>query len=102
MKESELSNKIIQRLNEFETLEYLNPSANWNQSLMNKLTSAKLKATSKISTNKPFIMVLFIVLINIGFILNEVIGDSRQAKYRDKELQVISKELLINPVSINN
>jgi hypothetical protein len=102
MKESALSNKVLQKLKEFETIENLQPSADWTQSLMNKLDSAKPYPTSGFSATKFTVVLLFIILVNIGFILNAMIRDSHQSLYRDKELLVISNELLINPISINN
>ena len=41
MKKSELNNKVLQKMNDFESLEDIQPSTCWHQSLMGKLASAK-------------------------------------------------------------
>ena len=102
MKESELKNRVLQKLNEFETLENIQPSEDWNQSLMKKIGSARSKPMTGISAAKFAVAALFILLVNIGFILNSVIRNSKLPGRHDSELQIISKEFLINPVSINN
>jgi hypothetical protein len=102
MKESLLGDKILQKLNEFETLENIQPSEDWNQSLMQKIGSASTRPIKGLSAAKFAAAALIILLVNISFILNSVIRDSKQPMPHDSELQIISKEFLINPVSINN
>ena len=102
MKESAFSDKVMQKLNEFEMMQNIQPSAGWNESLMNKIASAKSGSASNLSSARFAIPVLFIVLINIVFFLNTIITNSQQDSYKDKELQVISEEFLINPISIKN
>jgi hypothetical protein len=102
MKESILGDKILQKLNEFETLENIQPSEGWNQSLMQKIGSASANPIKGLSAAKFVVAALFILLVNIGFILNSVIRDSKQSVSHDSELQIISKEFLVNPVSINH
>jgi hypothetical protein len=51
--------------------------------------------------SKFTIVFLFIVLINLGFILKTILRDSDKTFFRNSELQTISKELLINPIQIN-
>lgn len=99
MKESEINNSALQLLNEFETQENIQPSDDWNQSLMNKLATAKPHSNIKFSINKFVVITLLIVLINIGFFLNIIIHDPLQNVSRNKELQIVSKELLINQPS---
>ena len=102
MKESALSDKVMQKLNEFEMMANIQPSAGWNESLINKIASAKSDPASNLSSARFAIPVLFIVLVNIVFFLNTIITNSHQDSYKDKELQVISEEFLINPISIKN
>jgi hypothetical protein len=103
MKESELNNRISQMLNAFESIENIQPQEGWSQSLMDKLSSAKRPAYPGHSKTKFIVAILFIVLMNIGFILSTIIkNDSRNTLSRNNDLQVISKELLINPTSLNN
>jgi hypothetical protein len=100
MKESAFSGGVMEKLNEFEMLQNIQPSEGWNESLKNKITSAKFGSASNLSSARFTIPVLFIVLINIVLYLNTIINNSHQGSYKDKELQLISKELLINPISI--
>jgi hypothetical protein len=102
MKEQELRNRILQKLNEFETLENIQPSEKWNLSLMQKIEFARSNPIKGLSAGKFVVAALFLLLVNLGFILNTVIHDSKQPLQHDRELQIVSKEFLINPVSINN
>ena len=102
MKESAFSVKVMQKLNEFEMMQNIQPSVGWNESLMYKIASAKSGSTSNLPSTGFVIPVLFIVLVNIVLFLNTIITNSHQGSYKDKELQVISEELLINPISIKN
>ena len=102
MKEQELHNRVAQTLQEFESMENIQPSGEWNDSLMQKLAGAKQNSTTTFYLPKYAVVILFLVMANIGFVFKTVMDDSQQTPGRDKELQVISKELLINPGSINN
>ena len=102
MKEQELNNRVSQTLEEFESMESIQPTSEWNDSLMQKLSVAKQNSIAGFSLSKYAVVMLFVVIANIGFVFKTVINDSQQTPNRDKELQVIVKELLINPGSINN
>jgi hypothetical protein len=45
---------------------------------------------------------LLFVLINLGFVVNTMLNGSNLGNSSDKDLLVISKEFLINPISLNN
>jgi hypothetical protein len=102
MDEKELNNRILQKLSEFESMDVIQPSAGWNKSLMKKLDSAKPYSQSNISVSKFTIAVLIIILFNIGFILATLFNDSHQTSHRNNELQIISKEMLIESNTLNN
>jgi hypothetical protein len=102
MKESGFSGEAMQKLNEFEMMQNIQPSEGWNESLMNKIASVKSGSASNFPSARFVIPVLFIVLVNIVLFLNTIINNSQQGYYKDAELKVISEELLINPVSIKN
>ena len=102
MKKQELNNKVSQALHEFDSMKNLQPSAEWNDSLMQKLSVAKPNSITTHSTSKVVILILFIVLANVGFVFKTVMNDSQQIPRRANELQVISKELLINSSSSTN
>jgi hypothetical protein len=104
MKESSIDSIVSQKLNEFESLKNIEPSPGWNRSLINRLASLSPASVSTVTygSTRFIITVLFFILINFGFILNSIIHNSHHNLYKDKELETISQELLINPVSIKN
>jgi hypothetical protein len=99
MKESLLSDKVILKLKDFETMERIQASTGWNESLMARLESRKPDRVSNIPAAGFVVSLLFIVLINLGFVLTSIINNSNPS-YKEKDMQVISQELLINPISI--
>jgi hypothetical protein len=102
MRESAISEKVNQKLSEFENIVNIQPSAEWNNTLMNRFDSAKRGSNSSQIFTGLMIPIIFVVLINIGFIMNTVIKNSHQPSTKDQEFRLISEELLINPVSIKN
>lgn len=102
MKDPELHKKVLQTLNEFETMENIQQSEEWNKSLMERLATVKADSPSVFSYVKYTIAALLVILINIGFILTAINNDPHQTLQKDIELQIISKELLINSNSVNN
>ena len=90
--ESSLNKKVLQVLNEFESMGNIQPSVDWNQSLMNRIASSRVHKSPMSSITKYAVIVLCIVLVNIGFILNSMINNQQKAQHRNNELQVISKE----------
>jgi hypothetical protein len=102
MKESKENNDLLKTIEVFDNIGVLHPSEEWNHSLMVRLATAKQNAAPVSQTTKISVLVLFIVLLNVGFILNAFMSNSHRRVHRNNDLKVISKELLINPVSINN
>ncbi len=102
MQEQELNNRVSQTLQEFESMENIQPSSEWNDSLMQKLSVAKPNSIARFSSSKYALLMLLVVIANIGFIFKTTMNESQQTPSREKELQVISKELLSNSSSINN
>jgi len=84
-------------LEQFEKLDPIDPSQDWTKSLMNKLDSVKPYPPTVLSFNKFTVMALLIVLLNIGFLVNVLLHKQEQNQNRrSTELQLVSKELLIN------
>ena len=102
MKESELNNKVQQALDEFETIGNIQPSSGWELSLMEKVSSTGYRPSSTFSKTKLVIVVMFFALINVGFFVSVMLHKSTQDLSTNRELQLISKELLINPTSLKN
>ncbi len=101
MIESELNKKVMQKLNEFEAIEEIQPTSDWSLSLMNRLDNTKPNSSSRYTPMRFAAIIVFFVLINIVFILN-INHSSQQNLGRNLELQIISKELLVNSNMINN
>ena len=95
-------NKAEQILNELDVIEDIQPSAEWKEALMDKIYASKRSLKFILPSTKLILIILFIVLINVGYIIGTVINSSKHDIHRNNVLQVISKEFLINPTSINN
>jgi len=103
MKESDFHNQISETLAGFDTLEYIEPSQAWEQTLMKRVSAKKSSSTSLLLKNKYVLVILFVALVNVGFILSTMLSsNSKQTVQRSNDLRTISKEFLINPSSINN
>jgi hypothetical protein len=101
MKESEIYSQVSQKVREFESLEDIQPSSDWNQSLMARLATSKVHPGPEFPTGKSALALTFIILINIGVILSMISNNNRQSFSRSNDLEAISKEFLINPTSIS-
>ena len=81
-------------LQEFESIENISPSENWDLVFQNKLDSARLSKSSTITKINGLMIIL--VFVNIGFIWNIIASDSSEViTNRASNLQTISNELLI-------
>jgi hypothetical protein len=100
MKTQTKDDRVLQKLNEFETIESIQPSSEWNRSLMEKLDTVKPFKSKGYSSVGIAVIVIFVVVINLGFLLKSLMDNTEKSQQRDADLKVISKELLIN--SINN
>jgi hypothetical protein len=101
MKEPELSGKVQQKIDEFASIELIHPSAEWKNSLMQEIGSVHQFSPSKVSTGSVTVLLLFLLLLNVGFILTTLVNKNESKYNRSIDLKVISTELLVNPVSIN-
>ena len=103
MKKSELNINVQHALKEFESLENIQASEEWNDSLMARISSAKPYSNSRSYNTKFIVLILIIVLANVGLVLSTMKhGSKHQLISKNNDLKIISKELLINPTSLNN
>ena len=102
MNQQELNNEITQKLTEFDSLENIELSSNWNDSLLKKINQSQKHSLLRLNTTKFTFILVLIMLVNIGLFLNLMLGHKQNISQRCNDLQIISKELLINPVSLNN
>ncbi|MCX6156995.1 MAG: hypothetical protein NTY74_03335 [Ignavibacteriae bacterium] len=96
MKAQTKDESLMQKLNEYESIESIQPSAEWNNSLMNRLNSAKPNKNKRYSPLGIAVIITFIVVINLGFLIKSLMDNAEDSQQRNMDLQVISKELLIN------
>jgi len=95
MNEQEINNLVASKIIDFESIKSIQPSEDWNNKLIDRIGTSKEISMSSLS--KVSIAVLsIIVMINVGFAFNKLQSNSSYKK--NKELQVISKELLINEI----
>lgn len=103
MKEQYHDKKAIQTLQQFETLEDIPMTAEWRASLMNRITDTTplTASASRTPMVKLAVAVLLLILVNGSFIIKVMTADTEQSSRRNAELQLISNQLLIEPISTN-
>jgi len=102
MNQQELNSEILQKLTEFDSLGNIELSEEWNNSLLKKIDYSQKHSLLRLNATKFTFILVLIMLINIGFFINTMLSHKQKISHRSNDLQVISKELLINPVSLNN
>lgn len=100
MKESPVSKNVLRKLDEFDKIGNIHPSDHWNQTLMEKLAAVKVNSGSDFTKTKFTVVLLLLLLVNLGFAMNAILRNTGRSLDRNNELQVISRELLINPVTL--
>lgn len=101
MKESELHNQVSQKVREYETLADIEPSLNWDQSLMDRISNTSMSSSPGFSPMKSAAVLVLVVLVNVGIILTFLNNDNTRTLKRGNDLKKISTEFLINPTSIS-
>jgi hypothetical protein len=102
MKNPEFNKEVMSKLSDFESLESISPSEEWKQSIAKRLISVKPISNSAIISTKYKVLVLIAILINVGIVWSSVMINSRTESSKSTELQLVSNEFLVNPISINN
>lgn len=102
MKKQKYSDKVYQKLKEFDELDSLQPSPEWRQALTIKLKDSKAYSVSNSYTTRLFFISILLFILNTGIALYALNIQSSSSTDRTEILKVISNELFINPVSINN
>lgn len=101
MKKMEMNQKIFQTLDDFENMKKIEVSEAWNQALMHKLVESNSNQASVLglSPRGYILCCLFFIAMNAVCIFNFLKPPTLN---RTATLHIISKELLINVVAINN
>ncbi len=93
MKPNALNEKVIEKLQEFETLENIHPSSDWDAKLQ-----MKLQLNTTIKTNfigKYNLILVCIIVLNCGLIVFSLVNELKRTTTRTTNLELISNELLI-------
>ena len=102
MKESDFKDTVSDIINDYELLEHLQPSSSLNSRLINKLNSIDgNSSTSSISIHYRITFIVIIAL-NITLFFTYSFKSNPIAVSHERDLQIVSKEFLINPASIKN
>ncbi|MEI6506984.1 MAG: hypothetical protein WCO54_00775 [Bacteroidota bacterium] len=101
MNESEINNRVNQLMSEFENIEKISVASEWSHSLLMKKISNK-RHLAKNRSSKLIYLMLIIFIANVGIVFK--IGKTKpiQISKQESKFKTISKELLVNPISINN
>lgn len=93
--------KAMQTLQHFEALEDIPMTAEWRASLMSRITDATpvTPSASRMSMIRLAVAVLLLIVVNGSFIIKVLTADTEQSSRRSAELQLISNQLLIEPIS---
>lgn len=100
MAEKELYEQVDKLLTAFETLEPIQPSAEWEQSLLSKMNEATLIKPRFI--NRWGIVVVLLLLINVTLIVKMMKPKIENAATQYPSFQIISNALFINPLPANH
>ena len=101
MEAPELNHKASKMLEAFEHLNAIEPSEEWHQSLLHKLSDTKPAPEATFSPMSYTAVMVFFILINAVFVFSTLKKETPQYNNRVARLETISKELLMNSSSNN-
>lgn len=101
MIEINMPKKAAEMLEAFEHLDPIEPSVEWNQALLHKLSQTKQASETSFSSMSYTVVILFFILINAAFIFTTLQKAPPQYSDRMATLETISKALLTHS-STNN
>lgn len=90
----EINKKVQQKLHEFDDVETISTSGNWEFSLQQKLTLLQPEKSNFI-TNYAIIM-LFLLFLNIGFFVYSISSETENSSNVSSDFRMVSKELLLS------
>jgi uncharacterized membrane protein len=96
MDNKEINEQVNRVLEDFASRDLLMPSPKWNESLMKRLSSTKRN-----SNTIPALVLLLglILLVNVIFDASIINRRPITSHSDDNSLELVSSELLINPIS---
>lgn len=100
MDDKTLYDKVGKLLTAFETLEPIQPSAEWEQSLLSKVNQGRNKKSGLI--NRVGVAVVVLLVINVTLVVKMMQPVHESTIHQDPSFQVISNALFINPLPVNH
>ena len=97
MKEKNINSLVERKLEEFGSSGGLDVTAEWKRSLQLRLGRKEKNKFDSGFVPKLIITALIIVILNIGFLLRYSSKTAQQDSDRQNDLNIILKELLVNP-----
>jgi hypothetical protein len=101
MNESDLKYKVQLKLTEYDNIGLIQPTNEWYNLLSTKIENNMKEKSGSISFG-IYTALIFLVIINLGIVLNSVMKNSDSRGYATSDLQVISSQLLVVSNSGNN
>jgi hypothetical protein len=101
MEDPKINEIISKTLNEFDLMEQLQPSAGWNESLMDRLGRSAPVSSSRMP-RAAIVAVMVMIVLNLAIFISQLKTSRGGPDGRDAEYRIISHELLSNPVSLRD
>jgi hypothetical protein len=99
MEAPEFNKKAAEMLDAFAHLDPIEPSEDWQQSLLRKLADTKPAPEASFSPMSYTAVFLFFILLNMFFVFSTLKKETPQYNNRTARLETISKELLTHSSS---
>jgi hypothetical protein len=101
MKEPDIYNKVLQKLAEYDNIDQIHPTDRWYKLLSDKVENNRRTKPGTVASG-IYTAIIFLVVLNLGIVLNSILKSSDSSGYTNTDLQVISSQLLIGSTSGNN
>jgi hypothetical protein len=101
MEAPEFNKKATEMLEAFAYLDPIEPSEDWQQSLLLKLADTKPAPEASFSPMSYTAVMFFFILLNCVFVFSLMKKETPQYNNRVARLETISQELLMNSSSNN-
>ena len=89
-----------QLLGEYENLEYVQPSVEWEQRLLKRIDASRFENKNKYQGLKFVVVTACFLLINTIYFLRQSDHEVSKSTQRYNAMQYISDELLINETAL--
>lgn len=87
---------------DLENMEIKLPSEEWTNSLMTRINHTKLSGVKSNLISKRAVILVAIAVLNFGAYISYTFSSIKSENNREDQLKMVSKELLINPISLTD